>query len=370
MSNIFHDNMALQTTRALRSLNDFLARGQALVVATIVPVCQKPGPAIGFKVLVDRDGHIVGEREGGGLERKISREAALVWRSGLPRLVDCTGLGDIEDQEAGISGSIERLFLEPIEPDSESVHLFRLLSQRLDKGLPSLLVSALPAGSGGVRKGMGRCLLGPEGVLAGNLPANVPAAQALGAGWERMLPAAKTLGETPCFLEPILPFDPVFVIGAGKVGRLVAELASLAAFRVVVMDDDPWYASPARFPLAEERVVLKDFDACFAGRRLGPEASVVIMTRGHAHDREVLAQALRTPAGYIGLMGCKAEGLARVAEVGRTGFAQADIARVRCPIGLPIGGATPEETALSVVAELVSARTQRIRALALATDNT
>lgn len=369
MSNIFHDNMTLHPAMALRVVNDFLARGEALVVATIVPVAKTPGRTTTFKMLVDRSGTLIGETEGGGLERKICREAALVWRSGVSRLVDCTGLGDIEDKEAGITGSIERLFLERVEPDTESVRLFQLLGARLDKGLPNLLVSTMPAVGQGDSLETTRCLLGPEGVLAGGLPANASAGEALGSDWETMVPAGNVLGATPCFLEPVLPLDPVYILGAGRVGRLVAELASLAAFRVVVMDDDPGYACAARFPLAEELIVLKSFHDCFAGRTPGPEASVVIMTRGHAHDREVLAQALGTSAGYIGMMGCKADGLARVAQVGRTGFAKEDVARVRCPIGVPIGGATPEETALSVVAELVWARTERIRTSSLERAN-
>ena len=357
MSNIFHDNMTLHTAMAMRILNEFLARGESLVVATLVPVSKTPGRASGFKVLVDRSGHIVGETEGGGLERKICREAAHVWRSGASRLIDFTGLGCLEDKEAGITGSIEQMFLERIEPNTENVLLFGLLRERLDKGLSSLLVSAMPR----VGEEAERCLLGPEGILAGVLPANVPGGNALGSDWETLVPTGTTLGGRPCFLEPVIPLDPVYIIGAGRVGRLVAGLASFAAFRVVVMDDDPGYVCPTRFPLADEVVVLEAFHDCFMGRSVGPNASVVIMTRGHAHDQEVLAQALQSQAGYIGMMGCKAEGLARVAQVGQTGFCQEDVARVHCPIGLPIGGATPEETALSVVAELVCARTERLK---------
>ncbi|MEL7640381.1 MAG: XdhC family protein [Solidesulfovibrio sp.] len=360
MSNIFHDNMTVAPAVAMRTVNDCLGRGQAIVVATIVPVAKPGALAATAKLLVDRGGRIVGETEGGGLERRVLAEAAQVWATGLPRLLDCSGLGSVADREAGLAGSIERIFVERLAPEARTVTLFRLLGERLAKGLPSLLVSPAGVGDGAGGQGATRCLLGPQGVLAGHLPTAAGVAQALRLGGEATAPVAGTLEGQAYFLEPVLPRDPVYILGAGRVGRLVARLAALAGFRVVILDDDPGYASPERFSQADEVVVLDDFQDCFAGRSLGAEASVVVMTRGHAHDTAVLAQALGTGAGYIGMMGCKADGLARVAQVGQGGFAPDDVARVHCPIGLPIGGATPEETALSVVAQLVLARSQRL----------
>ncbi|MDP3428020.1 MAG: XdhC family protein, partial [Humidesulfovibrio sp.] len=115
------------------------------------------------------------------------------------------------------------------------------------------------------------------------------------------------------------------------------------------------FASAERFPQAQTRV-LDSYGDCFAGLAAGPEAFVVIVTRGHVHDAEVLAQALRTRAGYIGMIGSRRKRDAVYALLRGQGFGEADLGRVRCPIGLEIGAETPEEIAVSIIAELIACR--------------
>ena len=102
--------------------------------------------------------------------------------------------------------------------------------------------------------------------------------------------------------------------------------------------------------------MLDDFDEAFERVILGPESYVIAVTRGHAHDFTVLTHALRTQAGYIGLMGSSTKRKHVFGALADEGFAEADIARVHTPIGLSIGAETPAELAISIVAEMIQVR--------------
>ena len=156
------------------------------------------------------------------------------------------------------------------------------------------------------------------------------------------------------FVEPLVHPGTVHLAGAGHVALAVAELAAFVDFEVVVMDDRREFANPERYPKAREVRVLNSFAACLTG--LGPDDYVVIVTRGHLHDREVLAQALSTNAGYIGMIGSRRKRAAVYESLRGEGVTDSELARCHCPIGLAIDADTPEEIALSIVAEMVQVR--------------
>ena len=158
------------------------------------------------------------------------------------------------------------------------------------------------------------------------------------------------------FIEPTFVPGTVFLFGAGHVSQQVAEVAALVKFRTVVLDDREEFANPQRFPKADQIIVLLSFEQAFAGLEIDSDSYVVIVTRGHLHDKTVLEQALRTKAGYIGMIGSRRKRDMLYQTLLSEGFTQEDIDRVHCPIGLNIGGETPEEIAVSIVAELIKAR--------------
>lgn len=156
------------------------------------------------------------------------------------------------------------------------------------------------------------------------------------------------------FIEPLAHPGVVHLVGAGHVALATARLAEFAGFETVVMDDREEFANGARYPEAREIRVLKSFDNCVTD--MGPGDYVVIVTRGHMHDREVLAQALRTDAGYIGMIGSSKKRKAVYDSLIQAGFTETDLQRVYSPIGLAIGADTPEEIGISIVAEMVQVR--------------
>ena len=159
------------------------------------------------------------------------------------------------------------------------------------------------------------------------------------------------------FVVPVVAPTLLHLVGAGHVALATAKVAAFAGFEVVVMDDRCEFASAERYPEAREVRVLDTFDGCLSG--LGPDDYVVIVTRGHLHDRDVLAQALRTEAGYVGMIGSRGKRDAVYRSLLESGFVQSDLDRVFCPIGLAIGADTPEEIAVSIVAEMIGVRAGR-----------
>ena len=155
-------------------------------------------------------------------------------------------------------------------------------------------------------------------------------------------------------VEPLEPAATVVICGGGHVGQALAPVALNAGFRVVVIDDREEFANPQRFPGAT--VVLAPFDGALARVGVAEQSDVVIVTRGHVHDMEMLGQALRTPARYVGLMASRGKRARIWSALKEDGFGEGDLTRVHSPIGLDIGAETPAELAVSIVAELIQVR--------------
>jgi xanthine dehydrogenase accessory factor len=156
-------------------------------------------------------------------------------------------------------------------------------------------------------------------------------------------------------IERLMPAPRVLVFGAGHVGGAIARAADAAGFRVAVVDDRPEFADPARFPEAVAVLAAAPAEA-LARVRLGARDAIVVATRGHRQDAEILALVAACDAGYVGMLGSKRKKIVVTKGLSRAGVPRQALARVRVPIGLAIGAETPEEIAVSVVAELIEFR--------------
>ncbi|MEZ5290443.1 MAG: XdhC/CoxI family protein [Vicinamibacterales bacterium] len=165
-------------------------------------------------------------------------------------------------------------------------------------------------------------------------------------------------GQMEVFIEPIEPPPAVYVIGAGHVGYYLGRMAAEAGFGVHVVDDREAFASRERFPDAAE-VVADDIPTWLGAAALPPSAYVVIVTRGHRHDLDALRAVVNRDLRYVGLIGSRAK-VARVYEaLVEEGVDPARLDRVHAPIGLDLGAVTPQEIAVSIVAELIAVRRGR-----------
>ena len=158
------------------------------------------------------------------------------------------------------------------------------------------------------------------------------------------------------YVEPLIHQGVVVLCGGGHVSLATGKLAHEVGFEVIAVDDRDEYASPARFPFARAVHVLPEFKGLAEACGIGPEHYMVIATRGHSYDRECLAQSMRTTAHYVGMIGSKRKRDGIYGFLRSEGFSEEDFHRVHSPIGLEIGAETPEEIAVSIVAELIAAR--------------
>ena len=185
---------------------------------------------------------------------------------------------------------------------------------------------------------------------APDIPALLQEAQASGAPVMR-----GTLTEGAA-VDPLLcQFAPLLIVGGGHVGRALAQAASAVDFAVTVADDRPEFASSENIPWAR-RVLCQPLDGIVAAA--GPDAGtfVVICTRGHLYDTRCTEQALRSDAPYVGVIASRRKRGMILEHLRERGFSDERLAALRMPVGLSIGAETPEEIAVSVVAELIQER--------------
>lgn len=166
-------------------------------------------------------------------------------------------------------------------------------------------------------------------------------------------------GEPALYAEPIAQRGRVYIFGGGHVAQALVPVLATVGFSVTVYDERPSLADAAHFPTAEQ-VLIGPYGEVSRRLTLTAHDYAVIMTPGHQGDYLVLAQVLRTPARYIGCIGSSRKVAATKERLRGDGFSEADIARPYSPIGLPIGGETPEEIAISIAAQLIACRSGRL----------
>ncbi len=155
--------------------------------------------------------------------------------------------------------------------------------------------------------------------------------------------------------DPFRSAGRALVFGMGHVGAQLVPVLHPLGFHTVALDDRADFLEKERLPLADE-IRSVDFTNALADFTVDENDYIVILTRGHLHDYSVLRLAVQTKAGYIGLIGSRNKVAMSLQKLREEGIAECDIARVHAPIGLPLGGNTPEEIAISIAAEMIRVR--------------
>jgi xanthine dehydrogenase accessory factor len=166
-----------------------------------------------------------------------------------------------------------------------------------------------------------------------------------------------TVSNPDLFFEDADVKPTVIIFGGGHVAKAIAPITHYLGFETIILDDRPEFASRERFPDAEKIVVLKDYQDAFSSVTTDENTYMIIVTRGHTADYDVLKQALTKPHGYLGMIGSKSKVLGIYQKLLSDGFSQEELDRVYSPIGLPIFAETPEEISISIAAELIKVRT-------------
>lgn len=332
------------------------SRGERMALASLVWSTGSIPMSERAKMIVAEGGDVVGTIGGGCLEAEVLSVGRTVLETGESQLLRYT-MTEEQAGESGLNcGGSVRIYTEVIEADATADFYGRVLAARQARSscaLATLLSS-----------GTGRLWLGADGSVCGSL--GTPAAdrqveeylpQVLGRerGLICALDPSAELGAAEVFIEPFLPEPVLYVFGGGHVGGQICALAKTVGFRVVLIDDRPAFANPARHPQADECLVA-GMEEVFAQLPIDDQSYIVAATRGHQHDEIVVEAAIKTPARYIGMLGSERKKLILWWRIAERGGNPQRLDAVFAPIGFNIGADTPAEIAVSVVAELIEQR--------------
>ncbi|MCX7017689.1 MAG: XdhC/CoxI family protein [Candidatus Sumerlaeota bacterium] len=162
-------------------------------------------------------------------------------------------------------------------------------------------------------------------------------------------------GELKVLIEPLKTDEKLFILGGGHISRALVDICRALDFHITVTDDRPQFANAERFPAAHA-VLAAPFEEQFAQLPIDANSFVVIVTRGHNHDKYCLEEAIKSSACYIAMVGSRTKMSVFRADLIAKGVPESQIDRVHCPAGLDIGAETPEEIAISIAAQIVTKR--------------
>ena len=336
--------------------------GRKAVLATIVHTQGSIPSYQSSKMVVREDGSIAGTVGGGCVEGDVWSAAKQVLQDGRPRKL-AFNLNADPRYDAGLTcGGTLEVYLEPIAPGTNT-SVFEEAVRLRNEHKKSVLATVIQAPAPAHARPNDRVLIAEDGSFLGSfqderLDAEVRAAarEVLRQERSRKLSLTGAAGEpVEIALEPVLPQPSCVLLGAGHVAQHVSRIAAQAGFAVVVADDRDRFANRERFPEAAD-IYAGEWTELFRSLKPGNSSYLVIVTRGHKEDMTVLRWAVGTDARYIGLIGSRRKVLSIYKVLEEEGIPREALERVHAPIGVDIGALTPEEIAVSIVAELIAVR--------------
>lgn len=343
----------------LDQLDAWRLAGERSVLARVVDTDGSGPRDAGAAMAVHESGAVVGSVSGGCVESAVVTEATAVLDGGPPRLVSF-GYSDEEAFAVGLTcGGTVQLFL-AAPPGTDELDA---LAEAVRAGRP-VATATVVEGTGAGRTMVIRPDAEPVGSIGGVDLDRVVARDAAGeldAGTTavRHYGPDGQVGEeaVTVFVESFAPPPRMIVFGAVDFTAALCRTAKLLGFRVTVCDAREVFATPARFPDADEVVVewphryLERLD-----EPLGRRDAVCVLTHDNKFDVPALLHAFSSDVGYIGALGSRTTAAVRRERLVEAGATDADLARLHAPIGLDLGGRSPEETAISIAAEIIAHR--------------
>ena len=342
-----------------RRISELLEDGESFVLAVIVNRSGSAPRDAGARMVVGKDGSIVGTIGGGILEATVMDIAKTVYIDKMPVLRKFVFTAEDAERIGMVCGGQVEVLVHFVEYSNPSnVRFYQEILATIRSRKRGWIITELPstkdAGEAPVQH-----LVRDGTTVAGSMDADTVRTLTAQVGASQAKVAAH--GDRRFLVESLCCEGMVYIFGAGHVSQKLATLTGFAGFQTVVLDDRQEFANRELFATADRIVVLDSFERAMEGLEINEDSYLVLVTRGHMHDKTVLGQALRTRAGYIGMIGSRKKRDAVYEELSVEGFSRHDFDRVYSPVGLDIGAETPEEIAVSIVAELIRARAGRSR---------
>jgi xanthine dehydrogenase accessory factor len=339
---------------------------EKLALATLITRVGSAPRAVGAKYLIKEDGSSLGSIGGGCVEAEVWQGAKEVMEKGEGGVLHFK-LTSEQLAEAGLicGGNID-IFLEPLQ--EEFLNIYREVMRIKQKGGSAILATLISVDGAFPKEGNSKMLIKASGEKVGSLFDGEKVEQRIlgeGDAWlKRNRPAVMVFNseeenspwkKMEVLLEPIFSEPTVYIFGAGHVSQQLAPLVKRVSFKVVVIDDREMFANRERFPEADE-VIVSEFEKSFDQLNIDGSSYIVIVTRGHLYDGFVLERTVKTDARYVGMIGSKKKIETLYQNLMKKGISKEILDRVYAPIGIDINSETPEEIAVSIVAELIKVR--------------
>ena len=346
----------------LTEVDRWIGEGKSVAVATITKTWGSSPRPVGSKMAVCSDGSMAGSVSGGCVETAVVQEALEVLKSGKPKQLHY-GVSDEQAWEVGLAcgGQID-LLVEPLAAwraaPAGKTSTYEAFVQALREERPAVRAVLLRRGDVPVWE---QAVFPWDAAPAGSLPAGLW--EIVGAEADRLLSGGASGARThtlrgeamEVFYDLELPPPMLVIVGGVHIGIELTRLAKLLGFRVIVVDPRRAFGDPARFPMAD-RVVPEWPAEALAAIGLTPSTAVTAVSHDPKIDDPALLAALRSPAFYVGALGSAETNRQRRQRLTEAGLTAAELARLRAPIGLNLGGRSPAEIALAVLAEIVATR--------------
>ena len=314
------------------------------VLATVISRTGSAPRDVGARMFVAGDGSSYGTVGGGVLELQVQAEAMRVQGKNVSSIFHVRMDAKTVEAEGMICGGNVDVLIEPVTGSQGEV--YGRLAEMNKKGRKGVVVTGLG------REVFTKTLIEDNLFIAGD-----PIDEVLAEKYLRLLDDERIVvsDEGKFIVEPVVPRIQLYIFGAGHVSQYIARMAKMVNFYVVVIDDREEFANPDRFPDADE-ILVSNFTGAFSSISFTGSEFIVIVTRGHSHDADVLRAALSEKTRYVGMIGSKRKVKIIFDAMREYGFGDDAISRVHAPIGLPINAETPQEIAVSIVSQLIQIR--------------
>jgi xanthine dehydrogenase accessory factor len=333
----------------LEPVESWLARGRTVALGTVVETWGSAPRAAGSRMAVSDDGGLAGSVSGGCVETAVVEAAREILKGAPPRLLHF-GVADDTAWAVGLAcgGKIE-VFVEALAPD-----VFGAARESLRRDEPAALATVITGPASAVGKTLFLSAGGP-GPGSVEEPLRTLALEAAQAALAAGRPTRVHAGEIELFVDVLLPPPTLVVVGGVHIAVALVSLARTMGFRSVVVDPRVAFANRERFPHAD-RLETAWPDEALASVGLTASTAVAVLTHDPKLDDPALRTALPSPAFYVGALGSPRTQAKRRQRLLEAGLTEAQVSRLHAPIGLDLGGRSPEEIALAVMAEVVATR--------------
>ncbi|WP_328665974.1 XdhC family protein [Streptomyces sp. NBC_00322] len=344
-----------------QELNRWFDQGRDFAVATVVAVGGSAPRGPGAALAVDSHGTAIGSVSGGCVEGAVYDLCVQALQDGRT-VREQFGYSDEDAFAVGLTcGGVIEVLVTPVRADAQ---VFRAGVSAADRGK----AAALARVARGPDELLGRVLLvHPDGSYEGSLDGRQGLDRTAAAEARAMLDTGRTgtveiaedgarcPGGVTLFVESSLPPPRMIVFGAVDFATALVRAGKFLGYHVTVCDARPVFATRVRFPEADDLVV--DWPHRYLRRTATDERTVLcVLTHDAKFDVPLLKAALRLPVAFVGAMGSRRTHEDRNRRLREVGVTEGELARLRSPIGLDLGARTPEETALSIAAEIVATR--------------